>query len=29
VGFIPEESRAKRLGMAKRFSDLVREIGVK
>ena len=29
VGFIPEESRAKRLEMAKRFSDLVREIGVR
>ena len=29
VGFIPEEFRAKRLELAKRFSDLVCEIGVK
>ena len=29
IGFIPEEFRAKRLELAKIFSDLVREIGVK
>ncbi|MBU4314243.1 MAG: sugar phosphate isomerase/epimerase [Actinobacteria bacterium] len=29
VGFIPEEFRAKRLELAKRFSDLVCEIGVR
>jgi len=29
VGFIPEEFRAKRLELAKRFSDLVCEMGVK
>ena len=29
MGFIPEEFREKRLGLAKRFSDMVRDMGVK
>jgi len=29
VGFLPEEYRKKRLELAKKFSDMVREIGVK